>query len=73
MKKVPKVKLADRLHRGFVNVCIASTIFFGLNLVYMGYNYFVHVRPILKQEQLKQQEELLQEGIAFDRNAPNPL
>ncbi|XP_076244619.1 uncharacterized protein LOC143185472 [Calliopsis andreniformis] len=63
---LPKYKskeyILDKLHRGFVNTCVAVTIISGSMLSYKIYEYIRYVRPLHKTLQLKAQEELLAEG-----------
>lgn len=63
---IPKLKqrsyILDKLHRGVVNVCIATTIIGATFCVYRGYYYYRYIRPAMKEIALKADEELLEEG-----------
>ncbi|CAK9799776.1 hypothetical protein ANTPLA_LOCUS2100 [Anthophora plagiata] len=52
----------DKLHRGFVNVCITVTLVGTALLAVQGYQYFRYVRPAMKEKAMLSNEELLQEG-----------
>ena len=57
-----KEYIFDKLHRGFINVCVATTLVTGTIVAYQVYQYIRYVRPIHKAMQRKAQEELLAEG-----------
>lgn len=63
---IPKYKqrsyILDKMQRGVVNICMAVTVIATSILMYRGYHYYVHIRPALKEMQLKTNEELLEEG-----------
>lgn len=66
LKKVPKTRLVDKFHRGFVYTCIGATIFGTINIAWIGYNYYMYQRPIRKAEALRRQQELFGEGAAHE-------
>ncbi|XP_076177800.1 uncharacterized protein LOC143152031 [Ptiloglossa arizonensis] len=71
---LPKYKskeyVLDKLHRGFVNVCVTVTLVTGSIITYKIYEYFRYVRPIFKKQHLKAQEELLMEGKPIEDIEP---
>ncbi|CAK9805807.1 hypothetical protein ANTQUA_LOCUS4573 [Anthophora quadrimaculata] len=52
----------DKLHRGFVKICIGATVIGTMLLVMKGYQYYRYVRPALREKARKSNEELLKEG-----------
>lgn len=63
MKKSPRRNIwVDRFHKGFVYTCLGVTIISTGMLCLKAYDYFVNIKPQLKQQQLLKQNELLAEG-----------
>lgn len=60
--KVKKEYIIDKLHRGFVNVCIVTTVIGSAFIAYKVYEYIRYIRPIHNEMKLKAKEELLAEG-----------
>lgn len=63
MKKLAKRSvLMDRLHKGFVVTCMGATIISAVYLVFGAYNYFAVYKPVAKQRQILEKQQLLAEG-----------
>uniref|UniRef100_A0A6V7I765 Uncharacterized protein n=1 Tax=Bracon brevicornis TaxID=1563983 RepID=A0A6V7I765_9HYME len=62
MRKFSKAKVMDRLHHAFVYGCMALTAAGLFDLGWVGYQYYVYIKPARQAEQLRLQQELLQEG-----------
>ncbi|KAH1001435.1 hypothetical protein HUJ04_005456 [Dendroctonus ponderosae] len=63
MRKVPKGSIiANYLHKGFVNTCIAATVVGSGYMAYRGYVYLTEVRPQFVEKKKLEQQKLLAEG-----------
>ncbi|KOC68164.1 hypothetical protein WH47_03322 [Habropoda laboriosa] len=52
----------DKLHRGFVTLCMGTTVI-GIGIIFVkGYYYYRYIRPAMKEVAMKSNEELLKEG-----------
>ncbi|KZC12887.1 hypothetical protein WN55_04404 [Dufourea novaeangliae] len=58
--------ILDKLHRGFVNCCIAASVVTGSMWLYGVYQYFRYIRPLHKKMRLENEESLLAEGRALE-------
>nr|CAI5838234.1 unnamed protein product [Callosobruchus analis] len=54
----------DKLHKGFVCVCMAVTVYGMTVLGYRGYKYLTQSKPIIEQKKLLEKQELLAEGAS---------
>ncbi|KAJ8942355.1 hypothetical protein NQ314_010084 [Rhamnusium bicolor] len=64
MRKYPinKNVLFDRLHKGSVIICIAVTLY-GCSVIGLKYyRYVTEIKPLLKRQQLLENQKLLAEG-----------
>lgn len=63
MKKTPRTSAwVDLFHKGFVYTCIGVTVLGTGMLLERALHYYIKVKPQLKQQQLKEKQELLAEG-----------
>lgn len=56
----------DKLHRGFVNICMAATVISGTLVLYSAYMYFTRTVPENKLQLQKKERELLSEGMDLE-------
>lgn len=67
MRKLPKTSVyLDYLHKGFVCICLAATIYGGSYLSWRGYRYWTQVRPQIKSLEDAENRKLLAEGASED-------
>lgn len=63
MRKNAKNLIYDTLHRGFVLTSVAVTVGASIMVGIQTYRYFAIVKPLRKQLQLEQEQQLLREGM----------
>lgn len=56
----------DKLHRGFVNICMAATVLTGTLVLYSTYLYFTRNVPENKLKLQEKEKELLREGMDLE-------
>ncbi|KAL6266526.1 hypothetical protein P5V15_003373 [Pogonomyrmex californicus] len=66
IRKRRKEMLYDKLHRGFVKVCMGVTLVSGLFLGYKVYEYFRYIQPLHQAQTKLAQDELLLEGRSIE-------
>ncbi|KAI4499084.1 hypothetical protein M0802_005667 [Mischocyttarus mexicanus] len=56
----------DKLHRKFVNLCMAVTLITGTMLLYSTVRYFMHTVPENRLKIKEQEEDLLSVGLDLE-------
>lgn len=57
-----KSYILDKLHHGFVKICMGVTVIGGVTLGYKIYVYFRYIKPALREIQMQNNNDLLEEG-----------
>lgn len=58
--------LLDKLHRGFVDVCIGVSALITIATAYKAFIYFAYVRPVYNERKAAMEKQMLERGKPLD-------